>query len=62
MTDNETNKKNVHAVIEAGEIETLSKDFFRIQGGLGGKKRWKGKTKEEIKTEMEKVRKHKLST
>lgn len=48
----ETDKLNVKAIAEAGEIEHFSRDFFVKGGAVGGKKRWADKTAEEKKAHM----------
>lgn len=57
MTDDE---KNIRAIIESGEVEKYSKDYFRLTGKLGGKKskKFKGKTQKEISEHMRWVRSH----
>lgn len=47
--EDETATKNVKAVIDAGEI---IKEHHRSIGSKGGKATWKGKSKEEIKNEL----------
>jgi len=57
MTDDE---KNIQAIIESGELEKYSPEFFKLNGRIGGKKgkKFKGKTREEISEHMRWVRSH----
>ena len=62
MLNKEQEKKNAEALFESGAVEKYSKEYFQRNGAKGGKKRWKGLLKKEIKEEMAKVRQAKLST
>ncbi len=62
-----TNEKNIKAIVEAGEVEKYSAEFFKRKGNIGGKKRWAGKTREERSEYMSAIakkprKKRKLST
>jgi hypothetical protein len=62
-----TDEKNIKAIVETGEVEKYSAEFFKRKGNIGGKKRWEGKTPDEIKAYMSAIakkprKKRRLST
>lgn len=55
-----TNEKNTKAIIEAGEIEKYSREYFVLQGKKGGeigKSWWKTLTDKEKKAHSKKIKK-----
>lgn len=45
----EEEKKAIEAMVEAGEIEMYSKEYYRLMGKIGGKIAWQDKTEEDRK-------------
>lgn len=63
----EQERKAILSAIEAGEIVKYTPEYFRLQGSIGGKKRWEGETPEERSAYMSAIakkprKKKKLST